>query len=143
MTTWRRLMAWGSATVSAAGSSAVCEASVADQPVARSLSVAAPLPQPAGAPDSSLADVDAPPAVAAQSRCRATFWLPASSAGSATPSTVVFSQPGGPATASEPVELGVRPLKRYRPPASVVAGAPPDQLTDAPPSGRPVSASLT
>src|SRR3954447_22152507 len=66
---------WGSATVSVGGSSALrCEATVADQPVARSLSIAALEAQPAGAPPSSLELADAPLAAAAQSRCRATFW---------------------------------------------------------------------
>src|SRR4051812_50140855 len=126
MTTWRRLMAWGSATVSAAGSSAVCEVTVADQPVARSLSVAAPLPQPPGAPDSSLLAVDAPPAPAAQSRWTATLRDAAASAGRATPATPVFSQPGGAATARPAAVPGGRPAnkKRPRPPGVVAAPAP-------------------
>src|SRR4051812_16176244 len=106
-------MAWGSCTVRAAGSAgAACAAPVADQPVPRALSVAAALPQPAPAAPSSLLVVVAPPAVADQSRCSATFCAARPVAGTVIPSTCVFSYPAGPATVRLPDVAGARPRKR-------------------------------
>src|SRR4051794_37766968 len=76
-TNWSTSMVCGSAIVIAAGSPAVWAATVADQPVARSLSTAAALPQPAGAADSSVAGAGAPPAGAGPARGRGPLGGPA------------------------------------------------------------------